>query len=312
MIPPQFESVKWLRWAQVLLAFLFLCLVLSLCVVAITSYNSPLANRRFWPMYHALQLTVVLTLYEERLPPVVIWFVEWVRDLIQLNIIPRKYLTRMLAVSFFRVIYNAGGMLFLFSVPVYCGLWGLAACARGNSRCGRFWGAMYGRMTFDGFIRLCYVNYLPLCLASGVGRQLGEYDVEAYGILLLLVLPPLLATSALGVYGEPAELKSVSFERRFGEAFTEYRIRAHVWSALFACFWLLRRVLFATCMRINFFVVRLSCYLILQIMVFAYHGLLPYKDKWTQGIEFLNESVISALMCFLFGFYDPRPTLLSQ
>ena len=83
-------------------------------------------------------------------------------------------------------------------------------------------------------------------------------------------------------------------------------------AALFACFWLLRRILFACFMRISLFVVRLSCYLGLQILVFAYHGLLPYRDPWTQGIEFFNEAVISALMCFLFGFKDGRPPAFSQ
>jgi len=47
-------------------------------------------------------------------------------------------------------------------------------------------------------------------------------------------------------------------------------------------------------------------------MVFAYHGLLPYRDRWTQRIEFFNEGIISALMCFLFGFKDPRPHPFSQ
>jgi len=131
-------------------------------------------------------------------------------------------------------------------------------------------------------------------------------------MLLLLVLPPLLITLALGVYGEPAELKAVNFQNKYGEAYSEYRFSYDIWNALFACFWLLRRVIFAAFMRVSFFVVRLSCYLGLQIAVFAYHGLLPYRDQWTQGIEFFNEGVISALMCFLFGFNDPRPPPFSQ
>jgi len=53
-MPPQFESNSWLRWVKVLLAFTLLCLVLSLCVVIVTSYTEGAANRRFWPMYHAL------------------------------------------------------------------------------------------------------------------------------------------------------------------------------------------------------------------------------------------------------------------
>jgi len=81
--------------------------------------------------------------------------------------------------------------------------------------------------------------------------------------------------------------------------------------ALFPMFWLLRLIIFAGAMRVSFFIVRLSLYLGLQIGVFAYHGLLPYKDHWFQGIEFFNEAVISALMCFLFGFFDPRPTPFS-
>jgi len=81
-MPPQFESNSWVRWVKVLLAFTLLCLVLSFCVVLVTSYTEGAVNRRFWPMYHALQVVVVVTLYEERLPPVVIWFVEWLRDII--------------------------------------------------------------------------------------------------------------------------------------------------------------------------------------------------------------------------------------
>ena len=288
--------------------------MLSLCVVIVTSSSDAAANRRFWPMFHALQIVVVLTLYEERLPPLVIWFVEWVRDIIQLNVVPRKYLTYMLSVSFLRIIYNAGGMLFMFSVPVYLAVWGVASCAkaRSTSLIGQFFVTVHRRMTYDGLIRLGYVNYLPLCLASGVGRQLGSHDVEANSLLLLLVLPPVLLTLATGVYAEPGELKAVSFQKKFGEAYNEYRVSAHIWNALFACFWLLRRVLFAASLRIHFFVVRLSCYFGVQIGVFAYHGLLPYRDKWTQGVEFFNEAVISALMCFLFGFYDPGQSLFSQ
>ena len=124
-----------------LLAFLFLCLVLSFCVVVITSCFE--VNRQFWPMYHTLQIIAVLTLYEETLPPVVIWFVEWLRDIIQLNIIPRKYLTNMLSVSFIRVLYNAGGMVLLFSAPVYLLVWGLTSCCMASNRSysgsGQFW-----------------------------------------------------------------------------------------------------------------------------------------------------------------------------
>ena len=131
-------------------------------------------------------------------------------------------------------------------------------------------------------------------------------------MLLLLVLPPLLITLALGVYGEPAELKATSFLNKYGEAYSEYRFTSDVWNALFACFWLLRRVIFTAFLRISFFVIRLSFYLILQAAVFAYHGLLHYRSKWTQGIEFFNEAIISALMCLLFGFSDPRPAPFSQ
>lgn len=115
---------------------------------------------------------VALTLYEERLPPLVIWFVEWLRDIIQLNVIPRKYLTTMLSTGFFRVLYNAGGMMLLFSVPIYFIVWGIVSCAKSRSytRTGKFFNSVHQRMTYDGLIRLGYVNYLPLCLAAGVGR----------------------------------------------------------------------------------------------------------------------------------------------
>jgi len=76
-------------------------------------------------------------------------------------------------------------------------------------------------------------------------------------------------------------------------------------------FFLLRRILFATSVRVSLFIVRISLYLALQIGVFFYHGVLPYHDNWTQGIEFFNEAIISALMCFLFGFADLQPTPLS-
>jgi hypothetical protein len=123
-------------------------------------------------MYHALQVVVALTLYEERLPPLVIWFVEWLRDVIQLNVVPRRYLTTMLSTGFFRVIYNAGGMVLLFSVPIYLAVWGVVSCAKSRSyaRTGHFFDSLHRTMTFGGFIRLGYVNYLPLCLAAGVGR----------------------------------------------------------------------------------------------------------------------------------------------
>ena len=66
-------------------------------------------------------------------------------------------------------------------------------------------------MTFDGLIRLFYVNYLPLCVAAGVGKAFGQNEVEGYWAILFLVLPPILVTLGLGVYGEPAELKAVTF-----------------------------------------------------------------------------------------------------
>ena len=73
------------------------------------------------------------------------------------------------------MLYNAGGMVLLFSVPIYFAVWGVVFCAKGKSysRMGQFFDLVYRRMTFDGLIRLFYVNYLPLCLAAGVGRQLG-------------------------------------------------------------------------------------------------------------------------------------------
>ena len=37
VLPPQFETNTWLRWAQILVAFLFLCLILSFFVVTCTS-----------------------------------------------------------------------------------------------------------------------------------------------------------------------------------------------------------------------------------------------------------------------------------
>lgn len=107
---------------------MFLCLVLSITVVTITSCINSDVNRRFWPMYHALQIIVVLTLYEERVPPIVTWFVEWLRDIIQLNVIPRNWLISLLSTGFFRVIYNAGGMVLLLSVPLYLLVWGLVSC----------------------------------------------------------------------------------------------------------------------------------------------------------------------------------------
>jgi len=125
-------------------------------------------------MYHALQIIVVLTLYEERLPPIVIWFVEWLRDIIQLNILPRTWLTPMLSISFFRILYNAGGMLLIFSPPVFTILYFISFCSKATcnprKRTTLFCTMITRRMTYDWLIRLFYVSYLPLCLAAGVGR----------------------------------------------------------------------------------------------------------------------------------------------
>jgi hypothetical protein len=227
-------------------------------VVIFTTYRDSVVNRRFWPMYHALQIIVVVTLYEQRLPPLVIWFTQWVRDIVQLNVIPRKYLTRMLSVKFFRVLFNAGGMLFLFSIPVFLAVWGITSCVKVTTnkatKFRKFCTELHSILTFDGLIRLYYINFLPLCVAAGIGRHFGSQNVEAYPNLLVIILLPLLLLLVKGIYGKEKE---------------------NAWSALYSLFWLLRRVLFAGCMRVSFFIVRLSLYLGLQIGVFSYYGMMP-------------------------------------
>ena len=69
--------------------------------------------------------------------------------------------------------YEAGGLLFIYSFPIYCLLFiagFLITCPSPNKK--GFWHRFFDLLTWRVLIRLIMINYLPVLIASGFGRAL--------------------------------------------------------------------------------------------------------------------------------------------
>ena len=134
-------------------------------------------------------------------------------------------------------------------------------------------------LIFTALIRLVMITYLPLLIASGIGRQFNRWYVEAHSWLLVAVLFIFLSTLLFGCFGEKYEQATPEAQKRYGNVFTEvfYRDR---WSHLYIFLWVLRRLVFVIALRFSAFPWRLGLFLTFQTLIliyFVYEN--PFVDK---------------------------------
>ena len=224
--PPEFTNFAWIGPVKILCIIAWGLLMINLVTVLLASYWFKGTNRRFWPLYNALQILVFLILYEERVPPMCLWGIVRIKNYIELNIIPRQYLSFIFENYFIRVIYNSGGMSMLFSLPLYLvalvfTAFAYAASSKGSD-CHSCWSKIKEHLVFTAILRLSLINFLPLLIASGFANNLGSWSFEYISWLLALVLFDLIWPLYLGWYVEVAELRTEDNVEKYGTLYSEY------------------------------------------------------------------------------------------
>jgi hypothetical protein len=250
--PPEFVNFKWIGAVKILCMVAWVLLMINLVTVLAASYWFSGTNRRFWPLYNALQILVYLVLYEERIPPMCLWGIVRIKDYIELNIIPRKYLGWFFENYIIRVIYNSGGMMLCFSLPVYIMALLLTFYAftvtDTGSVCNSCWTKIGDHLIWTGVFRLSLINFLPLLIASGFAHRLGTWSFEYITYLLTFIILDLLLPLVLGTFVEVSELHTPEILQKFGNLYSNYEYFRSP-SALYSFFWMIRRLLFVAALR---------------------------------------------------------------
>jgi len=159
--------------------------------------------------------------------------------------------------------YEAGGLLFILSMPVYCFLMSITylttLISRRKGQCKSFMDLLMWRI----FIRIVMINYLPLLIASGIGHRLRSSALLLRQPLFLIFIFLALFTSLLfGLFVESKEMASPSARKHYYSLFREVEYQMK-WASLHTFFWLIRRTITVIIMQIDLFPVRLSLLLTL-------------------------------------------------